>query len=143
MKKIPLVVLAASLLVPCFALAEETPAPATKVEASKEGFKTLVDNEKTARADLRAKEAKDAAAIRADTTLTDAQKAEKLEALRKDYKAQAKAMQQKYVADKKAMRGEIKKDRREDRKEHGEGRHEDHGSEKGNQGNTGAAHGKH
>src|SRR3954470_162200 len=117
MKKRLLTIVAATMLAPCFALAADaaTPAPAPAVEASKDGFKTLVDDEKTARTDLRAKESSDAAAINADATLTAEQKAAKLSALRKDYKARAKAMQQKYVADKKAMRAEIKKDRTEAR----------------------------
>ena len=121
MKKRLLTIVAATLLAPCFALADDavTPAPAPVIEASKDGFKTLVDNEKTARTDLRTKEASAAAAINADTTLTAEQKAEKLAESRKDYKAQAKAMQQKYVADKKAMRAEIKNDRVEARKADG------------------------
>jgi hypothetical protein len=99
--------------------------------------KDLEQDRNAAFKSLREKEAGAAEAIRKDSTLTDAQKKEKLAALRADFKAQKETVQRKFVADKKALtkdakhdRRDLHKDERELRRDHHEDRmerHEGHG----------------
>lgn len=129
MKKNISLLLLSLMLVPGFALAQDTsgaqkPPAGSEVKNDLKDMQALDAKHVDGVKDLNAREKAAMQAVKDDQALTPAQRKEKLSAIRGDFRTQRKALNETFRADKKKIHGEMKADRAEVRKEAREGRKE-------------------